>query len=477
MDENYANHVENLESNLALYSKRSFETEKFIDGKEYFKFYQDKWKQNDLSLINRTPHQIERDRILYSNGIRKQTEKFHVLFKGRKKIVRNYITHTMRMMQLTRAICRGLKLNEDFAEGIVLGSKLGAAPFIHASKQTISNWIVKKIQHADQLETKENPTLFKKELHDIFPVWYNSIKSERIKNNVNKYIPIAKGMNIENAYSSGKQSYWFLNVNPFTLEPRENCYCPEIMYGIWRHSLNSPIGKESFAHDIKLGDISFSMNWKDITYEAIVVKYADDITWIIENINDANHTHIDSESHTGISVYQELFNFSKGSPIFLKEAFSESDPGKIYTYFINDFVNYSNIRLDKLKEGVVKRIALIEGHDEAVISLSEEGISQLDNLKSFLNKMIFKEIRIKNRYRMLQTISEGCLDLLYDKNSEFIVNHIYQKGRIESWGEERIKHAKNLFSEDIHRVQLAVDVFSELGDQEIFDFVGIDTLT
>jgi dGTP triphosphohydrolase len=477
MEENYANHVEKLESNLAPYAKKSFDTESFVDGKEYFKFYQERWEQNDLKLKNRTPHQIERDRILYSNGIRKQTEKFHVLFKGRRRIVRNYITHTMRMMQITRAICRGLKLNEDFAEGIVLGSKLGAAPFIHSSKHTISNWMTKKITAYDQLESKENPTLFNKELNSLFPIWYNSIKSEKIKTSVIRNIPIATGKNVEDAYSTGKQSYWFLNTNPFTLELSENCYSPEIMFGIWRHSLNSPIGKETFMHQMKLGDFFVNMTWKDITYEALVVKYADDITWVIENINDANHTQLDNESFSGMSVYQELFNYLKDAPIFLKEAFSESDPGKIYTYFINDFIDFSNTKLKKLNEGAIMRIALKEGVEDAAIGLSQEATLQLENLKSFLNKIIFEEIRVKNRNKMLQTISEGCLDLLFDRNNEFVTNHIRQKGKIESWGEERIKTALSLISDDVHRIQIAVDVFSELGDQEILDFVGIESLT
>src|SRR5258706_5981932 len=134
--DDYKTQVEFIEAGLADYAKKSFDSHLFVDGGLLFKFYNDLWsKDNDrIKLFNRTPIQLERDRILYSNGIRKQSEKYHILFRGNTKIVRNYITHTMRMMQVCRAICRGLKLNEDFAEAIALGSKLGALPFIHASK-------------------------------------------------------------------------------------------------------------------------------------------------------------------------------------------------------------------------------------------------------------------------------------------------------------------------------------------------------
>lgn len=44
MEENYGKYVEKLESNLASYAKRSFDTEVFVNGKEYFQYYQDKCK-------------------------------------------------------------------------------------------------------------------------------------------------------------------------------------------------------------------------------------------------------------------------------------------------------------------------------------------------------------------------------------------------------------------------------------------------
>src|SRR5947209_3504286 len=132
--DSYFETVSRHEYGLAVYAKRSFETfsQTFIDGSAVEKYYEDLWKTARQRIANRTPLQIERDRILFSAGLRKQTEKYHVLYNGQRRIVRNYTTHTMRVAHVARSLCRGLNLNADFAEAIALGMKIGAAPFVHA---------------------------------------------------------------------------------------------------------------------------------------------------------------------------------------------------------------------------------------------------------------------------------------------------------------------------------------------------------
>ena len=125
-DQEYYKIVEQAEAPLAKWAKRSFESfsPTFLDGGEYFQHYADQWGDLDLRprIANRTPLQIERDRVLYSGGMRKLTEKYHVLYSGDRRITRNFTTHTMRMAQVARAISQGLKLNADFAEAMALGA-------------------------------------------------------------------------------------------------------------------------------------------------------------------------------------------------------------------------------------------------------------------------------------------------------------------------------------------------------------------
>jgi len=345
MSDSYQKTVNLLEGHLESYAMKSFDSTTFVDGGDVFKFYNDIWNKDagHLRLSNRTPIQHQRDRILYSNGIRKQSERYHVLYGGGQRIIRNYITHTMRMMQVARTICRALKLNEDFAEAIVLGSKVGALPFIHASKDVVSKWIKDKIDEYDNREISFDklkfPNLFVDETHlPNYPNWIRSIRSEKVRAEVLEHIPYATGQKNDDAYTSGKQGYWLLTMNPYTNESQGNSFSPELMYGVWRHSLNAPFGKDSFAHNQKILKASnnyHKIDWSNVSYESLVVQYADDITWVIENLNDSNTaTLLGNPNSRGL--FRDLFDQNQYESLLLMQGLSKGDSGKLYSYFIND---------------------------------------------------------------------------------------------------------------------------------------------
>ena len=77
---------------------------------------------------------------------------------------------------------------------------------------------------------------------------------------------------------------------------------------------------------------------------------------------------------------------------------------------------------------------------------------------------------------MLETVSRACIEFLFDKRSEFLRNRIDQKSRIERWSRGERDIALELLNADVHRLQLAVDTFADMSDQEIFDFVGVESL-
>ncbi len=484
MSESYKNVVDIIEGDLASYAIKSFDSTKFVDGEEVFKHYIDIWNKDveNIKLNNRTPIQHQRDKILYSNGVRKQSERYHILFKGGQRIIRNYITHTMRMMQVTRTICRALKLNEDFAEAIVLGSKIGALPFIHASKNKVSDWVIEKIRAIDEKEQLAYETTKNSKInyvpHDYLPnhpEWFRQLKNQKIIKSVEQYIPFAQGQDVNDGYSSGKQGYWLLTTNPYTVESIGGSFTPELMYGIWRHSLSSPIGKDTFEHKQKIQKANndyHSIDWRHVTFESIVVRYADDITWIIENLNDANNaTLVNNPISSGL--FQELFMHGKFDNSILNAGLSRRDSGKLYSYFINDFINNSQTVLNK-HDGLETKLRLQAGESNCVIGLSKEGNEVLKSFKKFLDNKVFSENRISHRKKMLETITEGCIDLIYDGKEEYLHRYIETKAAIEGWEEDTKKEALSMLNDGIHRVQVSVNVFSELSDQEIFSFVGMD---
>ena len=353
MEEDYHGTVSRLEAGLIGCAKHSFESQSvFVDGREVFAHFTDLWKRPErrANLRERTPIQIERDRILYSQGMRKQTEKYHVLYNGQRRIVRSYATHTMKMAQVSRAVCRGLALNQDFAEAIALGAKVGAVPFVHAAKAPMSAWAEERIQKLDALEAKTNPMDAAKHRQmsldfegKQLPAFVSAIRSSTVMAKVRRFMPWAAGQSHGKLYSSGQEGYWLLCTNPFLAEPRPSSYLPETMYGIWRHTLGERPGKNQFHHRCEMAASArgfVEITDRHATFEGMVVQYADDITWVIENLNDANEVAV---LNTTKGIYDDVMKDISGDiPGALREALQRNDASAIYSYFINDFISNSD---------------------------------------------------------------------------------------------------------------------------------------
>jgi hypothetical protein len=97
-------------------------------------------------------------------------------------------------------------------------------------------------------------------------------------------------------------------------------------------------------------------------------------------------------------------------------------------------------------------------------------------MRDFLVDRVFDETRVRNRFGMLEAISRACMDLLYDRSDDFIAKYLTEKARLEIWSRDKLIRAQQLAKDPIHRVQLAVNIFSDMGDQEIYDFVGVQSL-
>jgi hypothetical protein len=76
---------------------------------------------------------------------------------------------------------------------------------------------------------------------------------------------------------------------------------------------------------------------------------------------------------------------------------------------------------------------------------------------------------------MLESVGQVCLDLLYDTKELVLTRLVEDRANLENWSDDKRAVASELLSNDVHRAQLAIDIFSSMGDQEIFDFVGIQS--
>jgi dGTP triphosphohydrolase len=479
----YRKVVEKSEEGLETYAKRSFEpfSSLFIDGGEIYAHYADQWSDPETRprIAFRTPVQVERDRVLYSNGMRKLTEKYHVLYSGDRRFTRNFTTHTMRMAQVARAISQGLVLNADFAEAIALGAKVGAPPFVHASKSVVVNWIIAKINKLQEAESgvgsaKRQGKLFSTEAQ--LPTWMANITSDRIAAGVNKFIPWAAGEDLK-PYSSGSEGYWTLAADPYLVKSRPNRFSPELMFGIWMHGLADAYGPQSFEHRFAIEGATNKehfISWSHVTYESLVVRYADDITWVIENLDDGHKASIMAGRDDIYSAIFDSLREGNKIPPALSNSLLDKDSGSLYNYFISDFIQNSKSILQSLSGGREYRQSLRHGETNALVSLSARAMNHLDKMKAFLEKKVFREPRVANRFLILETLTAASLDLLYE--SDRLNERVKLQAAIMNIKGEKLEETLDLLKEPVHRIQLVVDMFSQMSDQEIYDFVGIQGL-
>jgi hypothetical protein len=166
--------------------------------------------------------------------------------------------------------------------------------------------------------------------------------------------------------------------------------------------------------------------------------------------------------------------FGEDLPTQFWNGINTEDSGNLYTYFISDFATTSRARLEQLRDGAYARNALRSGALDAEIGPSEIAGKILDEIIQFLFDKVFSEPRVRNRRTMLETVAIACLDLLYNDIS-VMESILVERATLERWT-SRIEEAQSLLNDDIHRIQMAVDILAEMGDQEIYDFVGIQSL-
>jgi len=124
------------QSFLSEYGKSSIETSRRAEEK------------NRCNI--RTPFQLDRDRIVYSNSFRRLKHKTQVFLSPLGDHYRTRLTHTLEVSEISRNIARAFALNEDLAEAIALGHDLGHTPFGHGGETALIEVHSVHFSHADQ---------------------------------------------------------------------------------------------------------------------------------------------------------------------------------------------------------------------------------------------------------------------------------------------------------------------------------------
>ena len=68
-----------------------------------------------------------------------------------------------------------------------------------------------------------------------------------------------------------------------------------------------------FEYEYRLSDGKHQLSWRHDSYEAMVVRLADDITWVLENLQDANDARILASGGKAKDLFDEIHAEQKGS--------------------------------------------------------------------------------------------------------------------------------------------------------------------
>ncbi|MBD8207789.1 hypothetical protein IFU08_12395 [Microbacterium sp. CFBP 8790] len=482
MAERYEEHVKLIESTLGPHGFSSL-SGRTIDGADAIGKLSDRFATSEgaASLRGRTPSTIDRDRVIHSDAYRTLENKRHVLFFGAARLARTYSSHATKCSQVARSAAARLELNVDLVEAISLGSKVGSVPFIHVGKTVVPNWIEEKLADATgqsiqanaQYDVKDALFTVGSEGEYSFPSWIDKIKSPETRRSVAACMPWAAVQDEAEAYHSGQQSYWSLTVDPFVVKPVTDSFLAQTMYGVWRHSLDSPNKPDSrFLHALQSRELTRKIGVEHATHEAVVVRYCDDIVWVLENLNEATRVAtLGGRSRGGelpLSPFKGfLRTYGTSLPLEVRAALGVDDASGLYTYFIDDLVKESKKRLDGVNDGAVATEA---------IGLSENAADVLNNMKKHLDSAVFKTTRLELRKGTLTNILETALDILYRSQDSEALEWV-RRYSLLNHGDDRgdyVEKAQVLLATPAHRVQVAVNILASMSDSDVFHLVGLE---
>ncbi len=123
-------------------------------------------KHQDHDDQQRLPFQKDRDRIIHSRAFRRLKDKTQVFVAHHGDHVRNRLTHSLEVAQISKGIARSLGLNEDLAESIALAHDLGHPPFGHAGEFALHEVLT---EYGFEFEHNDQSVRTVEELEKVYP--------------------------------------------------------------------------------------------------------------------------------------------------------------------------------------------------------------------------------------------------------------------------------------------------------------------
>ena len=312
---------EAFEKNLASYSLKSSNT----IGRKY--------KEN--SPKKRTEFQRDRERIIHSTAFRRLEYKTQVFVNHEGDMYRTRLTHTIEVAQISRAVARALKINEDLTEAISLSHDLGHTPFGHAG-QDILNECMKS-----------------------FGGFEHNIQSLRIVDKLENVYPNFSGLNL----------------------------CFETREGILK--------KCNKARAEKIGDIANRiLNKEQSSLEAQVTNLCDEIAYNNHDIQDGIRAKkIFLEQLEEVPIFKDQMVITlKRYPKLSKSKIVNETVRRIINLLVTDLI--SNSEKNILEQNIETPMD-VKNCDRQIVEFSEKIKIESMTLKRFLHKNLYQHPDVK----------------------------------------------------------------------------------
>ncbi len=356
----------------------------------------------------------DRDRIVHSASFRKLQDKTQIFISGLNPLLRNRLTHTLEVWQISVSIARMLRTNVHLTEAIAFGHDLGHTPFGHAGEAALNHIMkekgIKGFSHNEQsvrvaslLESP--PNIIPQDPKQEIPSWPDSIG---------------------------------LNLTYATLE------------GFFKHT-------ERFRNDCKDKELQKKFGKTYGSIEAQIVHIADDIAQNTHDLHDVWMTGAIGREDVSVIYYKypEFF----GGKTFGSGTKAEISP--IIGNLILDVVNISLDNLNDKYDGDPRKYDFIK--------YSEEG----DVFSNSLKQLVMKNAILGDEVNQMNSRGRHIIHSLFDifiQDPYCLPNGVKSKFQPEI--REKLKNTKEyeeIVIEDNEDIRVVCDYIASLTDQEAID--------
>jgi len=283
----------------------------------------------------RTEFQRDRDRIIHSNAFRRLVYKTQVFVNHEGDLYRTRITHSLEVAQIGRTVARALNINETLTEAICLAHDLGHTPFGHAGQDALN------------------------ECMREFGGFEHNLQSLRVVDELEERYADFSGLNL-------------------TFECRE---------GVLKHC--------SLQNARLLGDVAERfINRTQPGLEAQLANLADAIAY--------NNHDVDDGVRAGLITVDELLEvrvFSRFHSVVVTR-YPDLPPRIVLYETIRRMVDYlvSDLIMQSQKniaESSVDSIQAVRAYSRPLISLSDDVLSEHQELKRFLRTKLYNHPKVR----------------------------------------------------------------------------------